>query len=300
MDARDLTMTLGGTWYGSYGLAPCPVCQPEGRHDQRGLKLSNREDEPGLLLHCFKLGCDFRQVLAAAGIAASVVTPMPSLAWRELERRRDADLEQRSRRARQVWENTRPIQGTPAETYLRGRSITCELPPTLRYHPACWHPSGQALPAMVALVEGGAGFAVHRTYLRTDGSGKAEVEPPKAMLGRVSGGAVRLVQAPAGIAAPLVLAEGLETALSLGSGLLHGAATIWAALSTSGLASLRLPGEPGHLIVAADGDKAGLTAAQALATRAQAEGWTVSLRPAPERCDWNDVLTQKAAKGEAA
>lgn len=41
--------------------------------------------------------------------------------------------------------------------------------------------------------------------------------------------------------------------------------------------------------MAADGDAAGREAAHALATRAHAQGWAVSLLPAPEGLDWNDV-----------
>jgi hypothetical protein len=44
----------------------------------------------------------------------------------------------------------------------------------------------------VALVKGGEGYAVHCTWLRPDGTGKARIEPDKAMMGAASGGAVRL------------------------------------------------------------------------------------------------------------
>lgn len=70
---------------------------------------------------------------------------------------------------------------------------------------------------MVARVDGLPRLAMHRTYLRRDGSGKADVEPTKAMLGKVMGGAVRLTDT----SGPLVVAEGIETALSLASGLLR-------------------------------------------------------------------------------
>jgi hypothetical protein len=73
---------------------------------------------------------------------------------------------------------------------------------------------------MVALVEGSDAFAVHRTYLLPDGSGKAAIDPDKMMLGAVAGGAVRLTDGPGG----LVVAEGIETALSLACGLLSGPA----------------------------------------------------------------------------
>jgi len=139
---------------------------------------------------------------------------------------------------------------------------------------------------MVARVDGADGFGVHRTWLRTDGMGKADIDPPKAMLGTCAGGAVRLSEG----GGRLVVAEGIETALSLASGLLRGPATVWAALSTSGMRTLRLPEEPGRMTIAPDGDAAGREAARVLAARAKAAGWRVGLLPAPDSRDWNDVL----------
>ena len=92
---------------------------------------------------------------------------------------------------------------------------------------------------------------------------------------------------------PLVVAEGIETALSLACGLLRAPAAIWAALSTSGLRGLTLPLTSGRLTIAPDGDDAGRAAAHALAERADALGWRVSLLPAPDGRDWNNILTMK-------
>jgi hypothetical protein len=242
------------------------------------------------LLHCKKSACTFADILAAAGIApGSYMPPDPAAnAQHEAERRKDAA--KRAVQAQRLWQAAQPIAGTLAETYLRGRGITCPLPDTLRFAPSCWHATAKRLPAMVALVEGADAFAVHRTYLRADGCGKADVEPARAMLGTVQGGAVRLADGPG----PLVMAEGIETALSLASGLLRAPATIWAGLSTSGIRGLRLPYRPGRLTIAPDGDTAGREAAHALAQRAHALGWAVSLLPAPDGRDWNDVLMGKA------
>nr|WP_321507826.1 toprim domain-containing protein [uncultured Celeribacter sp.] len=91
----------------------------------------------------------------------------------------------------------------------------------------------------------------------------------------------------------LVVAEGIETALSLASGLLTDRPSIWAALSASGMISLRLPSQPGRLTVAGDGDPAGRAAAEQLARRASDMGWQVSLMTAPEGKDWNDVLRER-------
>ena len=41
---------------------------------------------------------------------------------------------------------------------------------------------------------------------------------------------------------------------------------------------------------------AGRAAAHALAERAHATGWAVSLLPAPEGRDWNDILTMKGGR----
>lgn len=296
--AQNLSKALGGRWYGHYGTAPCPRCQTEGRNGQNALTLANGRDGR-LLAHCKKAGCSFADILAAAGAGpGDYRQPDPEeLVRREAERQTEA--RRRAFAASSCWRQVRPIEGTPAERYLRRRGIVCPLPPTLRFHPECWHgPTATRHPALVALVTGGDGFAVHRTYLRENGLDKATISPAKAMLGAVAGGAVRLAEGQG----PLVVAEGIETALSLASGLLDRPARVWAALSTSGLTNLRLPGGfPDELIVATDGDKPGRSAGHDLAAKAAALGWQVSLLPAPDGADWNDVLQQmKGASDEHA
>ena len=289
-DAQALMQALGAkAWRGHYATAACPVCQPERRRDQGALTIAEKPGG-GLLLHCKKSGCGFSDILRAAGIVPGTFTPPDPEARREAERQRKAEAEKRAAQARHVWQEAQPIAGTIAETYLRGRGITCNLAQTLRFHPACWHQTGKRLPALVAMVEGAERFAVHRTYLRADGTGKADVDPNRAMLGAVAGGAVRLTATQG----PLVVAEGIETALSLNYGLLGLPATIWAALSASGMTALRLPAQPGRLTIATDGDAPGKAAGHALATRADALGWQVSLLPAPDGYDWNDVVRGKA------
>lgn len=288
-DAKDLTLSLGGKWHRHYGTAPCPVCQPERRKDQNALTITDGSNGR-LALNCKKSACAFLDILAAAGLRSGDYMPPDAATLAQREREREIEHHKRAAQAMRLWREAQPIAGTIAETYLRGRGITCDLPPTLRFHGACWHgATARHLPAMVAAVTGSGAPAVHRTYLRPDGSGKADIEPSKAMLGTVSGGAVRLTEGPG----RLVVAEGIETALSLACGLLSGPAKIWAALSTSGMRGLRLPDRPGRLTIASDGETAGREAANALAERASAMGWDVSLLPAPDRKDWNDILTMK-------
>jgi hypothetical protein len=292
-DASTLTMALGGRWHGRYGVAPCPVCQPERKHGQNALTLADGNNGR-LMLNCKKSSCAFLDILAAAGLRSGEYAPPDAATVVQRNAEQRADAEKRAAQAKRLWLEAQPITGTIAETYLRGRGINCELPETLRFHRACWHgPTAKRWPAMVGAVQGASLPAVHRTYLRPDGSGKADIEPAKAMLGGTQGSAVRLADRP-GL---LVVAEGIETALSLASGLLRTPATVWAALSTSGIRGLNLPPTASRLTIAPDGDAPGREAANALAERAHALGWQVSLLPAPDGRDWNDILTKK---GEAA
>jgi hypothetical protein len=121
-DARTLTGALGGRWHGRYGAAPCPVCQPERRRDQAALSIGDG-DGGRLLLRCHKAGCAFADILTAAGIGRGEYRgPDPAeVARREAERR--AEAMKRAEQARRLWREALPIEGTPAEAYLRGRGI---------------------------------------------------------------------------------------------------------------------------------------------------------------------------------
>ena len=291
-DAYTLTIALGGTWSGGRGMACCPA------HDDRSPSLSLADGAEGRLLLRCHAGCSFADVqdaLRRRGLIARSGTFRPIARALDQERRaaERAFREKRIRLARRLWNTARPVAGTPAEHYLRARGITCPLPRTLRYVRDCWHQSAKRSPALIAYVRNigdDESFAVHRTYVRGDGSGKADLLPKKAMLGPVSGGAVHL----SNIRGPLVVTEGIETGLSLLSGILAKPTTVWAALSAGGMVGLTLPQTPGKLIIAPDGDPTGRKAADALATRAQGLGWHVSMLPAPDGFDWNDVLTGKA------
>lgn len=289
-EAQRITLALRGRWHGRYGLALCPA-----HANTRTPALSLAGGGDGRLLARCHAGCSFAAILEALrglGLVEGTghYAPPSAADLARIREAEEAEARKREAQARNLWQDARPVPGTLAETYLRARGITCPLPEMLRFHPECWHgPTARRWPALVALVEGCDRLAVHRTYLRPDGQRKAAVEPAKMMLGATAGGAVRLVQAEG----PLVVAEGIETALSLASGLLRTPATIWAALSAPGIAALRLPDLPGRLTVATDGDEAGRTAGNKLAERATALGWQVSILPAPDGRDWNDILTLK-------
>jgi len=284
-DARTLTTALGGRWHGRYGTAPCPVCQPDRRKGQDALTISDGGTR--LLVHCKKSACEFREIFAAAGIAPGAWQPSDPAIIAERETKERADRDKRARQAKTLWHEARPITGTHGETYLRGRGITFPLPDSLRWLPDAYHtPSGAFCAAMVADVSTG---GIHRTFF--DKKGNRLTTNAKMMFGPCAGGAVHL----SGDNGPLVVCEGIETGLSLLSGLLSGPATVWAALSTSGMKGLRLPAQPGKLTIATDGDDPGREAGNRLAFDATALGWMVSLLPAPDGRDWNDVLQSGVA-----
>lgn len=284
MNAQALTSALKGRWHGRYGLAFCPA---HGNSRTPALSLADGADGR-LLAHC-KAGCTFEDVsaqLRSQGLLDDnrEWTPDPVEEARR-EAAKKADRERRIQKARALWKEAHSINGTLAERYLRGRAVKAALPASLRFHPDCWHQSGKRHPAMIAAVKLGDKItAVHRTYLAASAR-KADVEPNKAMLGPVQGGAVRLSGGPG----PLVVAEGIETALSLLDEFTDLQPRVWAALSTSGMAGLILPQEAGDLIVAPDGDAPGRTAANSLSDRATKHGWKIRIMAAPDGRDWNDI-----------
>ena len=280
IDPAKLADDLGGKWHRSYGVAPCPVCQSDRRKDQNALTINLKEGR--LLLHCKKSHCDFKDILTAAGITPGHIE-IDRLAMENAERERADQAAKLKARARSLWDYAGSIQGTHGETYLRGRGITCDLQDTLRWTPDIYHGhSGRYCGAMIADVQPTGG--IHRTFFTKQG--KRLDDNAKMMLGPCSGGAVRLSDA----VGPLVVCEGIETGLSLLSGLLEGPNWVWAALSTSGIRGLTLPRTPRSLIIAPDGDEPGREAAASLAQTAAARGWNVSLMVPPDKQDWNDVL----------
>jgi len=196
---------------------------------------------------------------------------------------------QKSALARTLWDAARPHPGTPVDHYLAVRGLSGVQSAELRFHPDARHPGGSRMPAMIAAIRdtlSGEVQAVHRTYLRPGGGGKAAMEPAKASLGPVTGGAVILDAINPGV--PLVIGEGIETSLSAAR-MIGGAA--WCAVSAGNLIKLRLPDHAQDVIVAADADAPGQRAAEVTARRWQAEGRRVRIAT-PDRSglDFNDLL----------
>lgn len=289
MTAETIARTLGGRKAGDGWAARCPA------HDDRTPSLSLREAEDNkVLVHCHA-GCDQARVIAALrgrGLwpESGPHSPPPRACRTPVERKRDQEDARRGEVALAIWGSSNLAPGTPVETYLASRGINLLPPVALRFHAGLKHPSGGIWPAMVALVTRGSDgtpLAIHRTFLARDGAGKAPVDPAKMMLGPCRGGAVRLA-VPGEI---LMVGEGVETCLAA---MLATGHSSWAALSTSGLRALDLPRDVRDVIVLADGDEAGESAARACALRWKQGGRRVRIARPPRGMDFNDMLVRGA------
>lgn len=174
---------------------------------------------------------------------------------------------------------------SPVLPYLRSRGITMALPNCIRYRPKAFGEYG----AMVALATDAAGevLAVQQVYLSPDGN-KAPVKVVKRTNKVIDGWASRAaVRLPGN--APLVLCEGIETALSIWQAT---GQEVWACLGISNIGCAPVA-DKGVVIIARDGDPAGspaevqmLRAFTSLADR----GSAVMIATPPNGQDFNDVL----------
>ncbi|MGL4464055.1 MAG: DUF7146 domain-containing protein, partial [Planctomycetia bacterium] len=166
-------------------------------------------------------------------------------------------------------------------TYLRSRGLPIrreDVPASFRFHPAGRCSVDATLPLLVAPVVDlatGVLLAVHRTFLRPDFHGKADVPQPKRMFGPLGSGAVAL--APLADAQEVALVEGIETGFAVQSAV--GLPTV-AALSASRLHRVDFPDGVETVRIYADDDPngVGLAAAGKAAVRLRSLGLDVSIR----------------------
>jgi hypothetical protein len=190
-----------------------------------------------------------------------------------------------------LWNEALNTRNSIVESYLKNRGLLLQsIPQSIRYHPNLYHKrSDKCFPAMLsAVTKYGSDkvVALHRTYLKADGSSKADILPNKMMLGQVKSAAVMLTSTNS----KLVIAEGIETALSvyMATGI-----STWACLSTSGLINIEVPpiNITQEIIIAADADIAGINAANTLAARLVESGYLVKIAtPTETGTDFNDLL----------
>lgn len=221
-----------------------------------------------------------------------------------VETREQDDSESKRRRLRRHWRESEPLElwsHYPAAKYfkVRGLDLVLDPPADLRFswRLPYWAPEGDKpthqgdYPAILAVIRDPDGEAVglHRTYLATDGNGKAPVSAPRKLCpparpNGYRGGAVRLYEA----GETLAVAEGIETALAVRKA--TGRPT-WSCISAHGLKTVYLPPQSHDVLIAADHDEAGIEAANALARRLTREGRIARIAvPDTPGADWADEV----------
>ena len=205
----------------------------------------------------------------------------------------------------ETYRQTVPVTaGDLVHRYLASRRVEEMIyPAALRFGASLRDGEGGVRPCMVAMVgvhgdlddRGRQRFvSMHRTFLRQDGSAKADMAAPRKMMpGEMPEGACVMLSEWTG-AGTIGIAEGIETAMAASA--IFGV-PVWAAISSAMLAKWTPP--PGAEEVAIFGDNdakfGGQAAAYALAHRLSVKGVTVTVNiPEVTGDDWNDVLRRRA------
>ncbi len=290
MTATDLATRLGLSRESRSWRGDCPACGYA-----RAFSVRAATEGGAARLYCAS-GCTFRELQCAVGqIAGNGWTNPPRPSDAELA----ASRERKQGYALRLWEGSEPAPESLVAAYLQSRRLgEFSRSKALRFRKDCPHPeTRQRLPAMMALITSpdGAPMAIHRTFLKKDGSGKAMIVPDRASLGSFWTGAIRLD--PAGT--ELAIGEGIETAASAGK-LLNLPA--WAAISAGNMAAaIVLPAEVRAVVIAVDREPTGERSAQAAAGRLRSEGRTVRfLMPCMPGMDANDTLMKRTSAGVSA
>jgi putative DNA primase/helicase len=270
MDARQAARLLDGDQ-----ISRDTVSCPGPGHDRGDRSLSVRFMADGsFVVHSFA-GDDFRECRdhVAELLGLPGFEPGTGTARRPVERPRPAtsdagdDIAKRIGWARQVWLQSVPIPGTPAEAYLKSRGLLLEedLSEVLRFHGALRY-GDTKVPGMVALlrdVPSELACGIHRTFLTPEGN-----KLDRRMLGRAKDAAI-MVDDPEEVTLGLHLAEGIETALSARQ---LGYRPCWALGSAGAIAGFPVLRGIDAVTVFTENDEASTRAADAMCERYEAAG----------------------------
>jgi hypothetical protein len=223
------------------------------------------------------------------------------------------DAAKRYKAIKSVWGGVSGIVGTPVETYLRSRGIKGDLSvlDNLRYHPMLYYKESEdskslKLPAMCAVVRNAKGnpLTLHRTFLKADGTGKADVSRQKMMMKQPSSLTGAYIQIDAPIETPhgklIGITEGIENALSIREAT---GCPMWVGISDRIMEKVAFPDDVKIVLIFADIEPsgAGMRAANTLRETLESQGKTVCIE-APtmyerDKVDWNDVYAEFGATG---
>lgn len=256
--------------------APCPACGPDRRNplNRRRRVLRIWTEEPSFArYHCARCGVSGW----ARDDDAAPIDRGRLEALKVESDARDADYAARQR-SKAAWLYGRAGPPRLARRYLAARGITCDLPATMRelrplrdgHHVAMVMPNGipdEIEPGVLGTIAKPA--SIHLTLLAPDGTAKAGTGRDKLMLGSSAG--LPIVLAPPNDGLGLVIAEGIEDALSAHQATGLGA---WAAGSATRLPALadHVPEYIECVTVLVDDDEAGRNNAGELVERLAARG----------------------------
>jgi phage/plasmid primase-like uncharacterized protein len=217
-------------------VGPCPVCSGRDRFSINARKqvwncrgCGDGGDVISLVQHIDD--CDFAEAIRTlTGIVdldrrPSMPDPIKLVeaqAKAEAQARDElADVRQRMAKARPIWQQAVPIEGTLVERYLRDHrwlDVPANISGSvLRFHGKC--PFGTAhYPAVVALVRNVLNDreqAIHRTALRSDGAAlKIDGKTARLSLGPIGGGAIKISDNAEVTTGGLTIGEGVETVIA--------------------------------------------------------------------------------------
>lgn len=276
---------------------PCPLCTSDknfrwDNKDGSGSYICTCSAGKGMDLAMAYTGKDFREMAPIIDdLVGNIKVDAPKPQMTDDQRR---DI------LRDTYKATVAVQPDDlVHRYLASRHVD-ELiyPPALRFAEALRDGEGGIRPAMVAMVgvHGQDKFvSMHRTFLKPDGSGKAEMESERKMMpGELPDGACVMLSEYTG--GPLGIAEGIETAMSA-SALFD--MPVWAAINSSILAKWTPPEGCEEVAIFADNDAkfGGQSAAYRAAHRMAVKGINVRVH-VPENVgeDWNDIHMKRGTQ----
>lgn len=277
--AERVVRQLGGKWCGNFAMCRCPA------HTDATASLSVRVGTKAVLFHCFA-GCTSAAIMVALR-SGKVLAPADHDPGQRQEGK--ADL---NKVALAVWRQAKPFTSTLADHYLRSRAI---IPDgiTARFDPRCQFGAGAAkafAPALIVPIEEDAGVvAIHRTFLRSEGGGKADIPEPKRMLGNPGSGAVRWGGLPTdGI---LRLAEGVEDAASV-MNMLGGGLFVWPVLGVERYQAVAIAESVHTVIIYSQHGGEAARAIERATPHLKANGRQLVVKAPPHPGDWNDLLRE--------
>ena len=204
-----------------------------------------------------------------------------------------------------AYQMSHPIEGSLAKKYLKEhRKIEGTLPESLRFISSY---GKERLPALAAFATdaGGRRTGVQLTYLNPETAKKADIKVKKRSFGKIAGSAVEIKRGEKG--APIFLAEGVETGLSIAS-VVSNDCTVFAALGVSNFKNIHV--EKGQwVIICGDNDthkpkKEGtdktpseISVEKAIAQLKEQGARVIVINPDKAGQDFNDVLQNEELTG---